>query len=542
MKLPFQIKLNKETDQTLRRMYGALVLMVMMLLLYLGCFENVHVFQARETSGYQIIENYEESVIKDEEAPAGIRREFTWILEDIPENGNCFAFYLVHHWAEVYIDDEVVYRLMPDVGNKIGGTIGCNWVMMRLQTADIGKEIKVDLYPVYETMAEQEPVFYLGSQMLICLHQFQEDLPLLVLSILAILIGLFFLFMTAADLYLKRRSRHLGYLGLFSVMIGFWKITDLKTAPLLFPSNPMVLSYITLAMLLVFSIALMMFIKGEFPKKQYPLLDGVCYITILYGLIVTLLQMIGIMDFREILHITHFVILLFIISVVHVMICEWRREKENLRTKVTLICFLLCAAGIGADLLLFYLKGTSSGLLYTLSAFLIYIVAMGILSNRELTQKASIDRHTGLFNKSRCNELVEDESILQGNYSLILFDLNYLKQVNDTMGHKAGDQLIADFAGILRKTIRSSDFVGRYGGDEFIVIAKGARIQNAERILQDVAAAVERYNAGVGQIKISYAAGLAVSEEFGECTMHMLLEKADQRMYLQKEKMHREIE
>ena len=51
-----------------------------------------------------------------------------------------------------------------------------------------------------------------------------------------------------------------------------------------------------------------------------------------------------------------------------------------------------------------------------------------------------------------------------------MFDLNNLKTVNDTMGHSAGDQLILNFAKLLRSVIPEKDFVGRYGGDEFIAV------------------------------------------------------------------------
>ena len=542
MNLPFRIKLNQKIDRILHGGYGVLVLLIVLLLVYLSFFENVSVSHTREISGYQTIETYDCKSVEDAAAPAGIRKEFSWTLEDLPEGGNCLAFYLVHQWAEVSIDGEIVYQLKPQEGNYIGGSIGCNWVMVPLRTADIGKEIQVDILPIYDKVVDMDITFLVGSQMQIYLDQLKQDLPLLILSILAIVVGVGFLAVTALDRYLKRKSRNLGYLGLFSVMVGLWKLADLQAAPLLFPNNPMVLSYMTLSMLLVFSIALMLFIKREFSKQRYYLLDIVCGFSIIYGLVVTLLQMTGIMDFKENLHHTHLVLLAFVAVTIYVMVCEWKYRKENLRIQVTLICFLLCAVGMVADLFFFYVNNTSSGLLYTISSFLIYVVAMGVLSNRELTQKARIDKHTGLYNKSSCNEMLEDETILRGNTSLIMFDLNYLKRVNDTMGHDAGDRLISCFAGILRKTIRISDFVGRYGGDEFIVIAKGASKENAERILRDVSGAVESHNTQEGHIKISYAAGYAVSSEFTDCTMGMLLEKADERMYIQKQKMHQEME
>ena len=68
------------------------------------------------------------------------------------------------------------------------------------------------------------------------------------------------------------------------------------------------------------------------------------------------------------------------------------------------------------------------------------------MQNRLLEQKAFIDAHTGLPNKNACNDLLNKKDIITDPTACIMFDLNNLKTVNDTMGHSAGDQLIINFA------------------------------------------------------------------------------------------------
>jgi diguanylate cyclase (GGDEF)-like protein len=83
------------------------------------------------------------------------------------------------------------------------------------------------------------------------------------------------------------------------------------------------------------------------------------------------------------------------------------------------------------------------------------------------------DSLTGLPNRALLNERLQDSlAALQrgGSLSLLLIDLDRFKQVNDTLGHLAGDQLIRDFAGRLQRLVRSGDTVARLGGDEFAVI------------------------------------------------------------------------
>lgn len=151
--------------------------------------------------------------------------------------------------------------------------------------------------------------------------------------------------------------------------------------------------------------------------------------------------------------------------------------------------------------------------------------------NRELSKKAYIDLHTGLPNKSHCEELLHGTRDMINPTYCVMFDLNGLKKVNDTLGHLAGDTLIMNFASILRKCIPEKDFVGRYGGDEFIAVISGGSEPELQQILADVEAKVQEYNQFSRQVQMSYAYGYACSQNYRDCTLQVLLEKADKNMY-----------
>lgn len=84
-------------------------------------------------------------------------------------------------------------------------------------------------------------------------------------------------------------------------------------------------------------------------------------------------------------------------------------------------------------------------------------------TNSALEKKAYLDVHTGLPNKSRCEELLRNTDPLPDSIGFIMFDLNNLKSVNGTLGHATGDSLISAFARIVRNTVPEKDFVGRFG-------------------------------------------------------------------------------
>lgn len=159
-------------------------------------------------------------------------------------------------------------------------------------------------------------------------------------------------------------------------------------------------------------------------------------------------------------------------------------------------------------------------------------------ANKILKQKAYLDVHTGLPNKSKCEEMLQDSSFIPDDEptGCLVFDLNNLKTVNDTLGHSAGDALISNFARILRNTIPSKDYVGRCGGDEFMVVIYDTDEAQLRSHLEILSEEIERFNQYGKHIPISYAFGWAVSTEYKECTLRTLFDKADHYMYLNKQK------
>ena len=99
------------------------------------------------------------------------------------------------------------------------------------------------------------------------------------------------------------------------------------------------------------------------------------------------------------------------------------------------------------------------------------------------------------------------------------------------MGHSVGDQLILNFSRTLRNVIPAKDFVGRYGGDEFMVVLYGKLRGQVEQIIQELREEVDQFNQCGNNFRISYAYGCAFSSDYTECTLRTLLDNADSQMY-----------
>ncbi len=124
----------------------------------------------------------------------------------------------------------------------------------------------------------------------------------------------------------------------------------------------------------------------------------------------------------------------------------------------------------------------------------------------------------------------------QSKLAVVLLDLNDFKDINDTLGHQAGDRALHEVATVLRSMVRSYDLCVRYGGDEFVVILWECDAEQAEQRLREMEGAVAAmfFEGGPGPSRrLSLSAGVAVFPEDGE-THDELLAMADCRMYKHK--------
>lgn len=132
-----------------------------------------------------------------------------------------------------------------------------------------------------------------------------------------------------------------------------------------------------------------------------------------------------------------------------------------------------------------------------------------------LTHLADHDALTGLPNRRRFDEVLDEHlrvGARQGpRGSLLLLDLDHFKEVNDTMGHDAGDQLIVSIGSLLRDTLRSGDLVARVGGDEFAVLLPEADQAGAERVAATLVTEVREHCASLDGVKRRVSASVGVT-------------------------------
>lgn len=107
-------------------------------------------------------------------------------------------------------------------------------------------------------------------------------------------------------------------------------------------------------------------------------------------------------------------------------------------------------------------------------------------AQKQLSFAASHDSFTGLLNRGSIEEMLcrchKDTRARRLNFSALMIDLDTFKHINDTFGHTKGDEVICEVASILKHMIRPTDFAGRWGGDEFLIILPGSTLETAEML------------------------------------------------------------
>ena len=160
---------------------------------------------------------------------------------------------------------------------------------------------------------------------------------------------------------------------------------------------------------------------------------------------------------------------------------------------------------------------------------------------KKLEMVSRVDGLTQLFNRSHWQSRMVEEFSRAGRYlaplSLIMFDLDHFKSVNDTHGHLGGDAVLVQVAAIIKGALRDSDIAGRYGGEEFGIILPNTNAQGAKVVAQRLRANIESTPVPFEKIQIPVTASLGIAEFHTTITdPEELIANADAALYEAKEK------
>lgn len=156
--------------------------------------------------------------------------------------------------------------------------------------------------------------------------------------------------------------------------------------------------------------------------------------------------------------------------------------------------------------------------------------------DKKLMMLATMDSLTNIYNRYQINAEIESEIIrvqrTNKRFSLMMLDLDYFKKVNDTFGHDIGDKVLIEFTEVLKKCLRKNDKIGRWGGEEFVVLLLETSLEDALKISQKLCQEIDRYKfKSIGHLTCSIGVSLFRKDD----TILTLLKRIDKALYKSKD-------
>ena len=152
-----------------------------------------------------------------------------------------------------------------------------------------------------------------------------------------------------------------------------------------------------------------------------------------------------------------------------------------------------------------------------------------------------MDTLTRLFNRRYLDTILRRQteiSMRQGlPYTLLMLDLDHFKEVNDTYGHESGDAILKQFAELLLMSVRSSDFIFRYGGEEFLIVLSNVERQEALNIAEKIRQKCEKHLFQLPiQKQLRKTCSIGISSYNGHPDFNRIIKQADAALYEAKER------
>ena len=427
--------------------------------------------------------------------------------------------------------------------------MGINIQLVKIPDDAGGRELKV----IWQSSLSngEEPKMYLGAQSDIYLFYAAESMVPALFGGLYILVGVA---IAAMFLFIGKNREHVNrksflHLAAFVLVTGIWTLTDCGILQLL-TGKTAAITFISFLSFTSMPLLFLLFFNDILtePRKCITVMGRLqavnigfmcfCYLTRILSLYVTL-------------NVTHILLLVTIIAVVAVSVSEYRRRR-NQELKKILTGVALMLIFVVAAMLSFYLNFSANRYpIYYSAGLFVFIVSLVVVFNDrlygEIQENAELEAYkkiaftdlmTGMKNRSAFYTYVnEQKDIGNGNvFTCIVFDVNGLKEINDTYGHAAGDELITDAAACILKCFSSEGLCYRTGGDEFVVILDDVGEDTIAEKLGDMKAIIKEKNK-CRKPEISFAYGYAREELTSASALMDLYEEADRNMYRRKKRM-----
>lgn len=505
-----------------------------------------------ETNG--IVTEYEKLPEEVDTAGTGkvvLRRTLDTFLESTSSLG----FYTSHQLIDVWVGGRRVYQLYPQE-KMTSKTPGNTWNFVQLDRPDAGKEVVVVLTNCYGKEKMAIPTFYLGAKDSIIVWYIRGQLPALFISIVIFLVGIMIVMVYFGIRKTMAINDGALWLGMFAIPLAVWSMMECRVVTF-FTSQVLLMSQITFAVLKLIPIPILQFVDAMYGQGDDKILKRICQISAMDFWGTSILQLVGLVDYKESLWVTH---VIFITAACYVLVLTVRllygRREQRRKSRSTLMLHAVCVGVVSVcallDMLRYYMGKRMDSALFSRMGLLFYIIVLVILLLRDsvrliqagqrvstIRKESETDVMTKLKNRrafERDLYAVDEEKL--DEYGIIIFDLNNLKRFNDLHGHSMGDYYIIASSEVMQDLFGEYGTIYRIGGDEFCGIVKEIDSSGVEELHQKMCQKLHAISLGEWvKEPMEVAVGFAGFDRSSDGNLSDTMKRADACMYQKKKEM-----
>lgn len=450
-------------------------------------FDNENVYTLRD--GWTMERSQEKSLVTlpmDSTASKKETVSYTKTLEAQDSYCNMIMFHSSHQRIKIYLDGELLYTFGYGQSMPVHFSVGSAWQFTRLPADWEGKELRIETKGVYDSYSGKQELVYMGTKTSLVFMVAKQKMVSLLVDLFLFIMGVL-LIMSSFFFREARTVSRIRYLGIFAIVTCTWILLKSGVGQI-FSGNilmSMNVLYLLFGLMPVLTISFLLTFDS-FSKSTY--MKGLYWFSIACYFVMQFLQLANVMDYTQTVSMNHINFLLIVIGIAGICIRKKIRGEKIEDISVFVACFAF--AGLGAvDIYRFYFEKTvQSHVGFTQAGLICFICSLGysvvkqsseeqtrMIENEALKKIAYLDILTNLPNRTAFEKQMEQ---YRTEYSekkpvVMIVDLNGLKEINDTYGHKAGDAAIIRTAQLLDRHFGQPLHTYRIGGDEFCVLGEG---------------------------------------------------------------------
>lgn len=463
-------------------------------------------------------------------------------LKDSDNISDSIYFYTNHQQAYVYCDDVLVYSI--EKANTIYSH-STGSVINIVRIPENAENVKIIIEPVYNNVPAGDIEIFLGDGVTMYENEIVDSMSAMLICLFIITIGICLIIYFYLIQHKRNSFREILCLGLFAFLLGTWALLETLGAVILVKNRPLA-SYNGFFMLVVMNIPFVAFVY-YFLEVKKSIYHRICIVIDLLDIfILTLLQILGIRDIKQNAIFAQLALAVSAVYFCYAISVALKKRETIRKAYINLFGAVIIIGTVILDLTAYYKDIIHSNQISKFG-FLLYIIILAVYTAKEsrkaleAARKAHFYREMAItdsladcYNRNAFNIDIETIDVKKESIDIVQFDLNNLKQCNDTRGHAAGDEYIKGASNLIKNIFGKTGKLYRMGGDEFCIIAKNTSEEQIDQLISELKSEEAKYYQTEDGLKLAIACGHAHYDEIIDENLDDTLKRADENMYKDK--------